>query len=517
MTKTTLYLKYRPQKIAELDSQSVRDQLSALIASGRLPHAFLFSGPKGTGKTSAARILAKVVNCENNEKKLAEPCNKCAQCKSITDGNNMDAIEMDAASNRGIDDVRSLKEKIILSPSSARKKIYIIDEVHMLTTEAFNALLKTLEEPPDHVMFILATTDPHKLPETVKSRLTSVVFEKASETEIIRQLERVMTGEKIKTDKKVLALLAKSADGSFRDAVKNLEQVLINVKKLDPGNVEQFLFQTEAINLDNLLEAISGKKSREALSLVEEAVAKGVNAKQLTDTILTRFYEALLAKTGIVGKSDLKDFSQTNLVNLIELLIAARGQIGVSPVAHLPLEIALVKWCGEVKDETVDEKELPRLRSSEKVSEEKVQEVSSTPMETSPKEEKQETPKEIVKVPVGKLKDFNDDLWRKILVDVRGKNTRVEALLRATKPLGFDGKTFVLGVYYKFHKESLEAMENKRILEDVCATILGIPVRISYTLTEKTVVPEAEREVVPSLTPQGGEDIISAAKEVFGV
>src|SRR3990172_2163032 len=222
----TFYLKYRPQKIDDLDLNDVRETLTKIVKSENIPHAFLFSGPKGSGKTSAARILAKVVNCEKRQKSHppagGEPCNKCAQCTSITNGNNIDVIELDAASHRGIDDIRTLREGVMLAPARAKKKVYIIDEAHMLTTEASNALLKTLEEPPAHVVFILATTNPEKLIGTVRSRTTYISFRKATLEEIEHSLKKVVIGEKMKVDKKVLEDVAKAANGSFRDAIKLL-------------------------------------------------------------------------------------------------------------------------------------------------------------------------------------------------------------------------------------------------------------------------------------------------------
>ena len=226
----TFYLKYRPQKIDELDIAEVRESLTRIVASGRVPHAFLFSGPKGTGKTSAARIIAKIVNCESK----ARPCNKCLQCTQINKGSNIDVIELDAASHRGIDDVRLLRDAVKLSPAKASKKVYIIDEVHMLTLEASNALLKTLEEPPEHVMFILATTNPEKLIETIRSRTTNIAFRKATAEEIVRSLSRAVKGEKMKINEESLNEMAGASGGSFRDAVKILEQLALEKRKLDP-------------------------------------------------------------------------------------------------------------------------------------------------------------------------------------------------------------------------------------------------------------------------------------------
>ena len=205
------YLKYRPQTIEELDSKEIREKLYSVLQGLGIPHAFLFTGPKGLGKTSTARIVAKSLNCEKKTKGV-EPCNKCEQCVSITNGTNMDILEIDGASNRGIDEIRDLREKVKLSPMSARKKVYIIDEVHMLTQEAFNALLKTLEEPPSHVVFILCTTEPHKVPATIMSRCLCIQFKKATEEELIRSFKRIIKREKLEAETEALSLIAGLSD-----------------------------------------------------------------------------------------------------------------------------------------------------------------------------------------------------------------------------------------------------------------------------------------------------------------
>ena len=230
------YRKYRPQTIEELDSFDVRDTLYAVLGHKDIAHAFLFTGPKGLGKTSAARIVAKVVNCEKNSKLKTqnletkdqiEPCNKCDQCISITNGTNIDVLEIDGASNRGIDEIRDLREKVRLSAARAAKKVYIIDEVHMLTTEAFNALLKTLEEPPPHVIFILCTTEPHKIPQTIVSRCMHVSFKKAGVEELVRSFKRIAKKEKLDIDDEALSLVSTLSDGSFRDGAKILEEMAL--------------------------------------------------------------------------------------------------------------------------------------------------------------------------------------------------------------------------------------------------------------------------------------------------
>jgi DNA polymerase-3 subunit gamma/tau len=314
----TLYLKYRGQTLDEIDITSVRESLTNILNSGNVPHAFLFSGPRGTGKTSLARILAKSINCTNH--KTIEPCNSCSSCVSITNGNNIDVIEMDAASNRGIDDIRSLRDQVKLAPSSSKAKIYIIDECHMLTTEASNALLKTLEEPPSHVYFILATTNPEKLIDTIKSRATLIQFTKANIDEILRCLKRVVKGENAKVTDDELIKIAKLSKGSFRDAVKILEQHLGDPSFLNSGS---------ELDANTLVEIIIKKDIEKALELVK----KTNNVEELTNQIIEVLHEKLI-------KEKTKD-----LIPLIEYILTSKEMVKYSPIEELPLEMAIIRWC----------------------------------------------------------------------------------------------------------------------------------------------------------------------------
>lgn len=315
----TFYLKYRPQKLQDLDIVGVRESLKSIVDSGNIPHALLFSGIRGTGKTSTARIIAKTINCEDKEK----PCGKCEQCVSITNGTNIDVIEMDAASNRGIDDVRSLKDAVKLSPTKAKAKVYIIDEAHMLTLEASNALLKTLEEPPAHVYFILATTNPEKLIETIKSRTTEVVFTKATVEETKNALNKIIKEEKIKIDDETLDKLIKRAKGSFRDGVKLLEQYSKNDATFKNEN---------SFNTDSLIESLVKKDKTASFQQIKNAVNGGITNDFLVNEILENLKENLLR-------------GDKSVVLLIEEILKLQELTKYSPIDELPLLVAISKWC----------------------------------------------------------------------------------------------------------------------------------------------------------------------------
>src|SRR5258706_726785 len=343
----TLYLKYRPTNLDELDLPDVSESLKKIVGSSLIPHAFLFAGPKGTGKTSAARILAKIINCENLNKDGA-PCDKCDQCKSITNGSNLDVIEMDAASHRGIDDVRTLRDAVKLAPTHAKKKVYIIDEAHMLTVEASNALLKTLEEPPDHVTFILATTNPERLIETIRSRTTYIQLKKASIPEIVNSLKRVVVAEKIKADDAGLSVIAEAAGGAFRDAIKILEQLTSEGHEITKEFLEEYLFSKKSFDPDKFIELLVKRDTKTAIAEIGKLGQSEVSTEIFLKSIFGKLRMGLLNLAG-VSEVEIPALNKKEIITLIDLFDEASKNIKDSLIEELPLELAVIKWGEEGK------------------------------------------------------------------------------------------------------------------------------------------------------------------------
>ena len=517
MASVTYYLKYRPQKVSELDSTSVRESLEKILKSKKIPHAFLFSGPKGTGKTSAARIFAKAINCLGQRKDF-EPCNKCEVCQEITNGSSLDLMEIDAASNRGIDDIRSLREKIKLSPIKCKYKVYIIDEVHMLTTEAFNALLKTLEEPPAHVVFILCTTEPEKLPKTIISRCLQIKFQKAQKEEVINSLKRVIKGEKLDVEKEVLSEISASAEGSFRDAQKILDQLSLSNRKITLKEAQKLLGRIEELKPDKLLLALTEKDIKGALLEIDRIVNFGADLGVYVQSLLENLRWFLLKKAGLTvlemedEDSFLKEIEgklgKVDLLRLINFFSRAALEIKTSPIAQLPLELAVIEFV-EMTPNSGGEK-------MEKTTPEPVQ--NDSPSKTASLDENPQTIKKESSPLSGSLSSVGGSLkeilakWNELLVGVRPLNHSVEALLRASRPVKMDGHDLTLEVFYKFHKERLETEKCRAIVEEVASQLLGLPVRLKCILGEKKNNFEPKAEESPT---EVEENILDVANKIF--
>lgn len=357
MEYLVLARKFRPQSFEDVAGQEhVVKTLRNAISKGRVAHAFLFSGPRGVGKTSVARILAKSLNCDKGPSAI--PCNVCSNCREITDGRSLDVREIDGASNRGIDEIRELRENIKFAPAAAKYKIYIIDEVHMLTREAFNALLKTLEEPPSHVIFIFATTESHKVPATILSRCQCYDFRRISLKEIMTNLQKVAAAEGIKISPAALSWIAEAGDGSMRDAQSIFDQVIsyagMNIKDVD---VEENLGLTDRKYLFDLSGAIIKRDAGACLTILEEAYLAGIDMKHFYQVLIKHFRNLLLVKIAGDGSSSFdiapeqieKLKKQTNnvtretLQRFVEILIAEEDRFRRSQEARTKLETIIVK------------------------------------------------------------------------------------------------------------------------------------------------------------------------------
>ena len=298
MSYLVLARKYRPQTFDEVTGQGhITDLLKKAIQSSRIHHAYLFCGPRGIGKTSCARILAKSLNCAKGP--TLKPCGECPACQEITRGSSFDVLEIDGASNRGIDEIRTLRENVKFAPSAGKYKIYIVDEVHMLTTEAFNALLKTLEEPPAHVKFIFATTAPQKVPATIISRCQRFDFKRISVETIVATMAAISKKEKFKIGQDALYAIAKAAQGSLRDALSILDQLsALSDEGIEAKDVFSMLGMVETQFLFDLTGALAQKDCPLALEILEKIIDQGKDIKQLNKDLIEHFRNLMVVKIG---------------------------------------------------------------------------------------------------------------------------------------------------------------------------------------------------------------------------
>ncbi len=532
------YRKWRPQTLSEVVGQEhvTRTLLNAL-AGGNVSHAYLFCGPRGTGKTSTGRILAKAVNCiKPTTGGKGEPCNKCAVCKSITEGRAMDIIEIDAASHTGVDDVREIIERVNYAPAQARYKVYIIDEVHMLSTSASNALLKTLEEPPPKVIFILATTETHKVLPTIISRCQRFDFHRLSQKATEEKLSRITKAEEIKIVPEALRLVAKSARGGLRDAENLLEQLYTFYgADISLAQVQEMLGMAGDERARELVKYILQKDIGAGLRSIGRAVEDGIDLKQVDREIVSYLRELLLLKSGLDKESgltqeemaDLKILAGTATLEQILRALKLFGQLEgtIDNDSSLPLELALVDACIE----PVAEKPAPRaeaeparaVKSPSPPAVQPARPASSQP--TAPRPVNPGIPtanqppaarpvshpaetaqvKEPAKVsalqgagsPLEQLKNN----WALIIQQVPDavKRSAAVAMLRSAgiKPIDIEGDTVVLSFKYPYHREKIEEIENKKIVAGLISKFMGHACQIKcvYEPEENHLVREAQK------------------------
>ncbi len=495
----SLYRKYRPQTFAEIIGQEVvSETLLKQLQNGSFTHAYLFSGPRGTGKTSTARIFAKALNCQRfKDGQFGEPCNACENCRAITKGSYMDVIEIDAASNRGIDEIRDLREKVNLSPTVGKYKVYIIDEVHMLTNEAFNALLKTLEEPPEHAIFILATTELHKVPATIQSRTQRFEFVRPTLEHLKTKLAKIP--EAMNFSKTSLESISKAAEGSYRDAEVLLEKVFSANPSPKEDEVERILGRKSLSQTLELVSLLLTKNTKEAVLLLEGFVEGGGNVKIFTEGLIDVLRDVLLIKIGVLKKNTkfsaevfaaLESYSQTvprsKLTKWIGLFTESLLELKDSPIPSLPLELAIVEACefGENSEFRSQNSEVdgPKAKTEEVTTELVVSKATERPAVKVTAEDVQ-----VIKADKKTAVKDTDLLasWSKVIDKVKEQNNSLSVFLRGATPLGFEDNAVLVEVAYRFHKDRLEEPKNSDIVSAVISEILGRDVRIKGVVGEK--------------------------------
>ncbi len=517
-----LYRTHRPQQWSDLIAQPhVSKTITQEIVSNTLAHAFLFCGPRGVGKTTSARLLAKSLNCKDRKEKSAEPCNTCESCTTIAAGQSIDVIEIDAASHTGVDNVReNIIENARFTPTSGTYKVFIIDEVHMLSTSAFNALLKTIEEPPAHAMFVMATTEAHKVPATISSRCQQFTFKHISAEDIKNRLAELSKKENIEVDDEVLAHVAWRAQGSMRDAESLLGQITAIAKegKVTSELAEQVLPTRKNEQLISYLNAALTGNSQASLSSLNEIIETGANVPHIIDDAIDIVRALLLLKstqsagTSFFNASDkdelksIADATETNrLLSALDTLLRRRSEIGLSPIIHLPLEMAAIEialMAPEFTEAAITPKAVqpakqdvqPKAKqeATPQIKAEKVKAVNPTPDEA--KEETPQTATEAPAQPETPPTDATIDMkavkanWNAFLEHLHTYNHSLPLIMKTCKPTKLEGSSITLSFPYEFHK--------KRIDEPQVRDMIHKALTDTYktTLTIETVVNEAQAD-----------------------
>jgi len=499
MSYTVFALKWRPTNFDQIIGQNhIVTTLKNALEKNRVAHAYIFSGPRGVGKTSTARILARALNCK--EGPTVNPCGKCPICVDVSLGRSFDVIEIDGASNRGIDEIRVLRENVKFPPAVGKYKIYIIDEVHMLTPEAFNALLKTLEEPPDFVKFIFATTQPHKVLPTILSRCQRLDFRRIPLIEIIAQMEKIVAEEKIGIDKEVLFAIAKASDGSLRDAESLLDQLSSFSKdRISLKDIVSVLGIVEQEALSEITEKIIQKDARGALTLLNTIIDEGKDANLFLSNLIEHFRNLMIAK---ITNADSKlidlpqefcekllkqsqHFSLEDIFAIFNHLINAQEMSKRMESFRIPLEITLVKLAHDKRGSAAHH--TPHISHATHNHDAKpAQAVAAAPAPV--KEEAKPAPFKAEHVSIDKVKAS----WQSIIDALGRVKMSVATYLNEGGLVSLEDNLLTISFPKNFslHKESLETRGNREFIEKTMAEILHAHVKVNFILSEEIQEPQ---------------------------
>ncbi len=540
----TFYRKYRPQKFADVIGQKhIVTTLTNALILGKVGQAYLFTGPRGTGKTTLARLFAKAINCSN--RKGAEACGECPHCLLMAEGRSFDVIEIDAASNNSVDNIRELRETVTLPPTLGSHKVYIIDEVHMLSAGAFNALLKTLEEPPAHVVFILATTALHKVPDTIVSRCQRFDLMRFPVKGIIEKLSLIAKAEKFKITDEALTMIAFSAEGGMRDAESLLMQIAsLGLSSITEDTVIEVLGTTKKQNVTTLIRFIGDNDLYGSLHFIREIGRSGAELSLFVTLILHFLRDLLLVNTnkeqGLAELGELtveerseidtlsRLFTPLEIVTMLERFQIAQQTTKTAVIAELPLEIAIVKILthnssptasGDTSQNTPaivhkkkNDKETPPVKPREAGPPEAEQtpapkkEQTKTATETKREPSTEEDSKKETLFDLSHIKDR----WTSILETAKHLNASISLGLSTARPIETSGSTIVIAVKYPFHKERLEEAANQLTLEKAFDTILGAKMKLTIVLEKsqnETTSVEEDPLISQALSMLGGRAV----------
>jgi len=489
-----LYRKYRPKGWAEVIGQEhVLQTLKNSIIADRVGHAYLFSGPRGTGKTTLARLLAKAVNCLAKNP-ADRPCNECETCVAVNENRFLDLIEIDAASNTSVDDVRALRDKINFSPSQGKYKIYIIDEVHMLSTAAFNALLKTLEEPPPHAIFVLATTEIHKIPATVLSRCQRHEFRRVPVDEIVSQLKMIVSAEKFQADDDALIMIARQAAGGMRDAISLLDQLSSTGTKITLALAQSVLGTATNQTVLDIIGSVRDREPATGLETIHRALDSGADPRSLARQIVEYLRGLMLIQMGnatqVEATADVKkqmqaysaSFSTSNVLRMMKVFNTAATDLrgGWQPSLSLELALAEVIEIPEIILFQTDTRAKPKIESAPQTEAGK----RSAPEAVKP-ENAIVAAGDVIKV------------WKQIAQSLSKSQANLSALLNSVRMIDVQGKTLVLGFASNVLVEKMDKPEHAEILRKALADVLGVQ------LDMRCVVTNAKGKLPPNVSQDG--------------